>query len=79
MQLLVIRLPDLLQIVGPFLVRRCLARLKTRTAVKQHVRVQAGGGGGIQRFIVRRAVQVNDKARVIADQHAGTHRTGKII
>ena len=79
LQLLMIRLPNLLQIAGAFCVRRRFARQEAWAAVEQHVGIQAGSGGGIQRLVVRRAVQIDDEARIVADQHAGAHRPGKVV
>ncbi|MNT23325.1 hypothetical protein D3C72_1587420 [compost metagenome] len=79
LQLLVVRLPDLFQIAGALLVRGGFTRQEARSAVKQYVRIQTGGGGSIKRFVVGWTVQVDNKARIIADQYAGTHGSSEIV
>ena len=76
---LMIRLPDLRQILLTLGGGRFHAGFKGRASVEQGIGEQPGGGRGIKRCVVRRAVEVNHKAGIFTHQNAGTECARKIV
>ncbi|MNE43432.1 hypothetical protein D3C80_1376070 [compost metagenome] len=75
----VIGRPHFGQVTRPLLFRRRHALAEQRTAVEQGFRVQAGGGGGVQRLVVGRPIEIDHIARVLRGQHAGAEFVGHVV
>ena len=75
----VVRRPDAVQVTGALLGRRLAPRPEQRLAVEHHVGEQAGGGGGVERRVVRRAVEVDDVARVARRQGRGPQLGSEVV
>ncbi len=74
-----IGLPEGLQIA---LTRRPIrrhARSEHRRAVKQRLWPESGSGGGIERPVVRRPVEIDNETGIASGQHAGANILRKIV
>ncbi|MDT4859241.1 hypothetical protein FQZ97_937420 [compost metagenome] len=76
---LVVRRPDLGEVARPLRAGRLAAGAVQRLAGEQGRREQAGGGAGIERRIILRAVEVDDIARVARLQGTGAQLIGEVI